>query len=127
MVTNRRIAIYVIAITTVLAITCFPSLWNSINGSLFSDPVPWLWIDAQFEEGCLNVTMKNNDNRDYIISEVMLCRSSAILAGVLVREPISVGEQFSICISFNWTSGYEYGIRVRTTDGKGMACYMYAP
>jgi len=126
MAINRRITIYVIAITAVLAVPFFLSSLTSIN-TLGSNPLPWLWIDVQFEEGYLNVTMTNNHNRDYIISEVILSRARTVLAGKLLHKPISVGEQISICISFNWTSRYEYGIHVRTTDGKGIACYPWAP
>jgi hypothetical protein len=126
MATKRRIAIYVIAITAVLTVTCFLS-WLSSRNLIFDNPVPWLWIDVQFEEGYLNVTMTNNDNCDYIIREVILSRASTILAGEIVHKPISRGEQTSICISFNWTSGYEYGIHVRTTDDESIAVYTWAP
>lgn len=125
MVTNRKIAIATIAITAVLAVPCFLSC--VITPSLFDNAVPWLWIDVQFEEGYLNVTMTNNDNRDYIISEVILSRARTIVAGELLREPISVGEQISICINFNWTSHVLYEIIVRTREGKSTACGMYAP
>jgi len=82
MATNRRIVIYVIVITAVLAVPFFLSWLSSLNPPI-TNPIPWLWIDVQFEEGYLNVTMTNNDNRDYIISEVTLSQSSTILAGEL--------------------------------------------
>jgi hypothetical protein len=123
---NRRIAIYAIAVTMVLAVPFFLLWLNSITTPV-TKPLPRLWIDVQFEEDYLNVTMTNNDNHDYIISEVTLSRASTILTGKLLHEPISRGEPISICINFNWTSLYEYGIHVRTTDGKGTACYTYAP
>jgi len=115
----------VIVVVAVLAVPCFLSC--IITPPFFDNPLPWLWIEVQFEEGYLNVTMINNDNRDYIISEVILSRECTILAGELGREPISTGEQISICINFNWTSSYFYGIHVRTKDGKGIDCYKYAP
>ena len=126
MAITRRLTITVIVVVAVLAVPFFLSWLNSRN-PIFDSPVPWLQPHVQFEEGYLNVTMTNNDNRDYIISEVILSRERTILAGELVREPISRGEQFSIRISFNWTSGYYYKIRVRTTDGKGTALGTYAP
>ena len=125
MVTNRTIA-YVVGMATVLAVPFFLSWLNSTN-PLLDSPVPWLWLHVKFEEGYLNVTMTNNDNRDYIISEVILCRERTILAGKLVREPISTGEQISICINFNWTSHVRYDIIVRTREGKSILVGIYAP
>ena len=127
MATNRRTAIYVIAVTAVLAATCYLS-WLSSQPIMFDNPAPWLWIDVQFEEDYLNVTMTNDDNHGYIISEVILSnRQGTILAGELGPEPISSGEQISVCIDFNWTSGHYYEIIVRTTEGKSILDGTYAP
>ena len=126
MAINRRIAIYVIAITTVLGAVFFLS-WFSSQPIMFDNPVPWLWIDVQFEEGYLNVTMTNNDNRDYMIGEVILSRERTILAGGLLHETILRGEQISTCINFNWASDAYYEIIVRSEDGKSTACGMHAP
>jgi len=114
-------------IPAVLTVTCFLS-WLSSCNLIFDNPVPWLWIDVQFEEGFLKVTMTNNDDCDYILREVFLSnRASTILAGELVNEQILRGERTSICLGFNWTSGYEYGIHVRTTDDESIAVYTWAP
>ena len=127
MAITRRLTITVIVVVAVLAVTCFPLLLNSISGPLGDNLWPWLQTHVQFEEGYLNVTMTNNDNRDYIISEVILSRESTILAGELLHEPISPGEQISIRINFNWTSHVLYKIIVRTREGRSTLVETSAP
>jgi hypothetical protein len=96
---------------------------SSLN-PIYSNPWPWLWVDMRFREGYVNVTMTN---RDYIISEIILSRARTILAGELLHEPISRGEQISICINFNWISHVLYEIIVRTTEGKSTLVGTWAP
>ena len=73
----------------------------------------------QFEKGYLNVTIINAD-RDYIISEITIYleygKGAVILLHELVHEPISLGTQ-SICVDFNWPSGYAYKLLLKKSDG----------
>lgn len=125
MAITRRLTIAVIVVVAVLAVPFFLSC--IYTPPFVNNPEPWLQLDVQFEEGYLNVTMTNNDNCDHIIDEVILSREDTILAGELVYEPLSRGEQFSICINFNWTSRVIYEIIVRTREGKSTLVGTWAP
>ncbi len=85
--------------------------------------------DVQFEEGYLNVTITNYDNLDYIVNEVIVSQSYPRIFwwDEIVNKPISGYEKISICINLNWTSRYEYGIRLKTTGGDIGTVHVRAP
>jgi hypothetical protein len=128
MVTNRTV-VCVIFIATVMAyFPSFLSWYNSysvLGPSFFGSKIR----AVQFEKGYLNVTIINAD-RDYIISEITIYleygKGAVILLHELVHEPISLGTQ-SICVDFNWPSGYAYKLLLKKSDGATLFRSQIAP
>lgn len=128
MPTNRRLAIYVIAVA-ILAVagTSLSMAWIS-SLSLGITPMADLNItDVQFNEDYMTITVKNQGNYNLIIREVrvnnfiesdqgLIINQTSTSYSAPLHEPISVGERISIKVSFNWTSGYIYEISLKTTD-----------
>jgi hypothetical protein len=95
--------------------------------------------DVQFDEDYLNITVKNVCTNVEIVSEVTVRDLEAYGYGfsvdwtstphtVAVHEPISVGEEISFRISFNWTSGCAYQIELEPADkGWGTSFNVVAP
>lgn len=126
MAVTRRRCIYefVVVVALVVAGTFLLATWSALNPGI-TPPSP-LWItDVQFEKGCLNITVENTGTQARTINEVKVYQSSNPYASseyesnstYVVHESILVGEQISICINFNWASGYGYKIELMTTDG----------
>lgn len=128
MPTNRRLAIYVIAVA-VLAVagTSLSMAWIS-SLSVGTMPTANLKItDVQFNEDCMTIEVKNQGNYNLIIREVrvnnfiesnqgLIINQTSTPYSVPLNEPISVGEQISIKVNFNWTSEYIYQISLKTAD-----------
>ena len=128
MPTNRRLAIYVIAVA-ILAVagTSLSMAWIS-SLSLGITPMADLNItDVQFNEDYVTIEVKNQGNYDLIIREVRVNNFIESDQGLIInqtstpyfaslQEPISVGEQISIKVSFNWISGYIYEVSLKTAN-----------
>lgn len=116
MAINRSQAKYVIAVT-VLAITgtlLLTAAWIvslpvniTIQGGALSI------TDVKFEKDSLNITVENVCTQAKVIDEVTVSyqgsvteNQSAMRRTIPLYEPISVGEQISIRVSFKWTSGH---------------------
>ena len=127
MATKRKLAIYIIVIAA-FAVTHTLLLMAWIGNLEPAGPMRTTDIaitDVQFGKDYLNVAVKNYCYQTKTVSEVMVYRSlnprpapedELILAHELVHEPISVGEQISIRINFDWISGYTYRIELETAD-----------
>lgn len=128
MPTNRRLAIYVIAVA-VLAVagTALSMAWIS-SLSVGNTPMADLNItDVQFNEDYMTIKVKNQGNYNLIIREVrinnfiesdqgLIINQTSTTYFVPLQEPISVGEQISIKVSFNWTSDYIYEVSLKTAN-----------
>ena len=128
MPTNRRLAIYVIAVAVLAVVgTSLSIAWMS-SLSVGITPMANLNItDVHFEKDHLNITVENIGNYNLIIREVrvnnfiesdqgLVVNQNSTPYSVPIHEPISEDEQISIKVSFNWTSGYIYQISLKTTD-----------
>ena len=82
---------------------------------------------VQFDEGYLNITVKNVCTNVEIVSEVTVRNLEAYGYGfsvdwtstphrVAVNEPVPVGEEISFRISFKWSSGRAYQIKLEPED-----------
>jgi hypothetical protein len=115
MAINRRLAIY-IAVATALAITglAFLSWMNPLTVGPIGI-VDLRITDAQFDNGYLNVTVKNVGCSGTVISGVTVNQTSTPYT-FPVHEQIWANEEISVCIDFKWTSGYAYQIKLETED-----------
>jgi hypothetical protein len=129
MAINRVVALYIgMAAALAFAVFVLPTLvcmWAPPYGiTKMSD----LGItEVQFEKDYLNITVENICTQAKTISEVTVSDLMAGDTGFIINqtstphtiplhEPISAGEQISIRISFNWTSGHAYQIKLETAD-----------
>ena len=124
-VARRSIYEFVVVVALVVAGTFLYATWI-VASRLDITPARPLWItDVQFEKGFLNIIMENTGIQARTINEVKVYQSSNPYAPseyesnstYVVHESILVGERISICINFNWASGYGYEIELMTTDG----------
>ena len=122
---RRSIYEFVVVVALVVAGTFLLATWIGALTPGITPPSP-LWItDVQFEKGYLNITVENTGTQARTINEVKVYQSSNPYAyseyesnsTYVVHESILVGEQISICMNFNWASGYGYKIELMTTDG----------
>lgn len=117
MAINRVVALYIgMAAALAFAVFVLPTLiciWTAPYGITSMRDLNI--TDAQFEKDYLTVTVENLGTRSKIIEEVKVNQTSTPHI-VSVHEPISAGEQISIRISFNWTSGYTYLIILETAN-----------
>ena len=124
MAITRRIAMYVIAVAVFAVIHAFLLMaWtNSLEVGI--TPMADVAItDVQFGKDCLNVTLKNYVTQAKTVNKVMVYQvnprptpKELALAHELVHKTISVGEEISIRINFNWISGYRYQVELETAD-----------
>jgi len=140
MAINRRLAVIIIVVAVLaFAGVLLPLAWlSSLPVSI--TPMQDLRIsDVQFDEYCLNITVKNLYTQAKIVSEVTMRNLEAYGYGfnvdwtstphtVAVHELLPMGEEISFCISFNWTSGCAYQIELETADKAwGAALNVVAP
>ena len=127
MAVTRRRCIYefVVVVALVVAGILLLATWIGSLTPGITQPPP-LWItNVQFEKDCLNIMVENTGTQARIIDEVKVYQYSNPYASseyesnstYVVHESILVGEQISICINFNWASGYGYKIELMTKDG----------
>lgn len=131
----------IIIVVAVLVVACvlLPLAWLSSLKYTPTAMSPLRITDVQFDEDYLNITVRNLCTQEKIVSEVTVRDLEAYGYGftvdwtstphkVAVHEPISVGEEISFRISFKWTSGCAYQIRLETADkGWGTALNVVAP
>jgi hypothetical protein len=128
MVINRKLAMIIIVVAVLVAAGVFlPLAWLS--------SLPWTPFatediritEVQFDEGYLNITVKNVCTNVEIVSEVTVRDLEAYGYGftvdwtstphvVAVHEEVPVGKEISFRISFKWTSGRAYQIELEPED-----------
>jgi hypothetical protein len=123
---DRLVAMGLIIVAALGAIMLTGVLVAPLPGSTF--PTEDIRIlDVQFDEGCLNITVKNLCTQAKIVSGVTVrdlvaagygftVNSTSTPYTVAVHEPVSVGEENSFSVSFNWSSGCAYQIELKSVD-----------
>ena len=128
--------IVIVVAILVTASVLLPLAWIS---SLKTEPFPLEDLritDVQFEEDYLNIRVENTCTEAKIISQVTVRDLEACCYGfsvdwtstphtVAVHEPLSVGEEISFPIGFNWASGCAYQIQLETEDTEGRIAAAY--
>jgi hypothetical protein len=131
--------IVIVVVVLVAAGVLLPLAWlSSLSWTSFATEDIRI-TDVQFDEGYLNITVKNVCTNVEIVGEVTVRDLEAYGYGfsvdwtstphtVAVHEPISVGEEISFRINFNWTYGCAYQIELETADkGWGTSFNVVAP
>ena len=140
MAINRRSAMIIIVVAVLVAAgALLPMAWLSYLQWTPHATEPFRITDVQFDVGSLNITVENLDTQEKIVSEVTVRDLEPYGYGfsvdwtsmphrVVVHEPLPMGEEISLCISFNWTSGRAYQIELEPADkGWGTAINVVAP
>ena len=125
MAINRRLAPYVIVFVFLAAVGTLMLIATWI-GSLtvgITRGADLNISDVQFEKDYLNITVENICDQAKVVSEVTISYQGSVIENqpatrrtIPLYESISVGEQISIRVSFKWTSGRTYEIRLETAD-----------
>jgi hypothetical protein len=137
MATNRILDKYTIAAVAILTVmgTLLLIAWIDATSVHVMHTADLSITQVQF------VTVKNQGNLTYTINEVTVSEAIASKEGTAnhnstshtfsVLSQVSEGDQISIYVSFKWTSGYLYQIKLETATTQDFSpaalCFVKAP
>ena len=127
----RRAALVIIAVLTVVGAALLLSVClNPVNVGSSWDKIGSLKVtDVQFSAGNLIITAINNGKVPVTVIEVLVnnMNQTSTPITVPVNELISVNEQGSVSISYDWISGSTYYVRLVSSKGTIFPIYADAP
>jgi hypothetical protein len=119
MAIDRRPAIVMVIALTALAFTGILLTLGWMN-PLTVGPMSIVKLEiteVQFDNGYLNITVKNIGTSSTTINQVTVNQTSTPYT-VPVHEPVVADGQISIRARFNWVSGSTYQVGLKTVRGE---------
>jgi len=127
----RHAALVIIAVLAVVGAALLLSVClNPVNVGSSWDKIGSLTVtDVQFSAGNLIITAINNGKVPVTVIEVLVnnMNQTSTPITVPVNELISVNEQGSVSISYDWISGSTYYVRLVSSKGTIFPIYADAP
>jgi hypothetical protein len=143
MAPNQILDKYTIATVAILAVTGTLLLiaWIDATSIHIMYTADLSITHVQFDKDYLTVTVKNQGSLASTINEITVSEAIVSEEGIdnqnstshtfSVLSEVSEGEQISICMSFKWTSGYLYQIKLETATTADFSpaalCFVKAP